>query len=141
MSATWFELTTASGEIRRGVVHGSGGKVSTLRHLNLAIRNATQGEPTGLYEPRPGHCDLAPYYCFAGDGIREAVSLAGAKARVAEPRWSFSWCRLCITSYGVRLLTGYDQTRDETCQLCGRRDAVALVDVRKNPTPTTGGKA
>ena len=149
MSATWFEIITAKGKQARprpsekhvGVVQGSGGKIgysfshlekaereaASLARLEKAIDRATKGEDTGLFEPEPGHCALYPHYCNAGDGDYLAIPLAGATARVVEPRRFGSWCQACATRNGVRVLSGF-VGEESACELCGRRSTCALVE-------------
>lgn len=58
MSALLVQIKLADGSIVAGAVHGSGGLVAGAQghdRIERAIRQASKGRPTGLYEPKAGH--------------------------------------------------------------------------------------
>ena len=77
---------------------GSGGKIGygfshlepevrdawSLKRLRKAIDWAERGDPTGLYEPKPGHVAVYPDYCAKTDGRKVVVKLAGAKIKLSK---------------------------------------------------------
>lgn len=94
-----FKITTASGVIFTGPVHGSGGLLGAgasqcapdvqeegaLNFLRREIMHANEGEPLCIYEPKPGHCALKPNYNGQSDGVTIFVPLKGATAEVLNP--------------------------------------------------------
>lgn len=86
MSTPRFTIVTKTGKVVTGVVHGSGGSIRHLQGLNFAIRQATKGRDSTIYEPKPGHAAVYPDYNAAGNGRMVAVDMRGATAHEAPPK-------------------------------------------------------
>ena len=78
-----YVITEANGTKTCGVVQGNGGVDVSHARLEAAVRNATRGRDTGMYEPKPGYIAMFPNYCAAANGRRVVVSLVGAHVEVA----------------------------------------------------------
>jgi hypothetical protein len=81
-------IREASGVLHEGVnVQGSGGIVRgrwTAERMTLAVKRATAGQDTGLYEPKPGHV-LGFYGKARGPVAPRQIDLRGATIeRVAD---------------------------------------------------------
>lgn len=81
MPATHYHIKQRNGISVRGPIHGSGGIVGggphNRRRLQLEIDHATQGEPLGIFEPKPGHARMYTDYGPDG-GTPIDVDLRGA---------------------------------------------------------------
>lgn len=80
MSTPRFTIVTKRGKSYTGVVHGSGGSITSLARLQGAISRATRGLDSGIYEPKPGHAAVFPNYSARGDGKKVIVDMRGAVA-------------------------------------------------------------
>lgn len=60
MSHAQYTLELATGELVTGPIHGSGGTLGSGQHerLQIQIDRANEGEPLGIYEPKPGHASV-----------------------------------------------------------------------------------
>jgi hypothetical protein len=78
MSAIRFRFTFRDGCSVSGHVQGSGGFVSSLERLRLAQRRVLDGQPHGLYAPRPdstGCIVCFPDFSAESDGLPYVVDL------------------------------------------------------------------
>ncbi len=82
VSAHRFAIQLADGRAVVGPVQGCGGVVERrggFGRIRVAIVNAEEGLPTGLYEPRPGYARVYPDYSAQGQGEPVDVDLRGAE--------------------------------------------------------------
>lgn len=83
-NAARFRLTGVGFDVA-GPVQGNGGPVQRLGQLQAAQRNALEGAPTGLYEPRPGHVCVYLDFSAMDNGREFHVPLTGGTLLEAVP--------------------------------------------------------
>ncbi len=79
--AVRWAVRLADGRVVVGPVQGSGGVIGLAagrERLELAIKRAELGRPTGIYEPIPGHARMFPSYSAFGNGDHVDADLRGA---------------------------------------------------------------
>lgn len=84
---SWFRFKLADGRVVVAPAHGAGGLFRGAhgeKQIRRAIRAAKAGEPTGYYEPKPGHMLVWPQYSFADNGPEMTIPLAGATVRLVK---------------------------------------------------------
>jgi hypothetical protein len=84
---SWFRFKLADGRVVVAPAHGAGGLFRGAhgeKQIRRAIRAAEAGEPTGYYEPKPGHMLVWPQYSFADNGPEMTIPLAGATVRLVK---------------------------------------------------------
>ena len=84
---SWFRFKLADGRVVVAPAHGAGGLfrgAHGAKQIRRAIRAAEAGEPTGYYEPKPGHMLVWPQYSFADNGPEMVIPLAGATVRLTK---------------------------------------------------------
>jgi len=84
---SWFRFKLADGRVVVAPAHGAGGLFRGThgeKQIRRAIRAAEAGDPTGYYEPKPGHMLVWPQYSFADNGPEMNIPLAGATVRLVK---------------------------------------------------------
>lgn len=77
-----YRITTPSGEVHEGPVHGSGGLIRGSDGLNR-LRMASENHPDngGLYAPKPGHVKMYSEWTAHGSS-HKAVPISGSKVEM-----------------------------------------------------------